>query len=216
MLTEPLRILLVDDHPLVRSGLQALLTSVANTVVVGEASSGEEALAQTRKLQPDIILMDLHMPGLNGVEATRRILQAHPQIGILVLTMLEDDASVFAALRAGARGYLLKGADQAEVLRAISVVAHGEAIFSPLIAKRLMQYFANMQPVLPKAAFSDLTDREREILSLIALGRSNAQIAEELVLSPKTVSNHVSNIFNKLQVVDRAQAVLRAREAGWG
>jgi DNA-binding NarL/FixJ family response regulator len=213
---EPLRILLVDDHPLVRDGLRALLSSVPDMRVVGEATNGEEAIARAEELQPDIILMDLHMPGLNGVEATRRILQVSPRIGILVLTMLDDDASIFAAMRAGARGYLLKGADQAEVLRAISVVSHGEAIFSPPIAQRLMQYFANMQPVLPPSAFPDLTDREREILGMIALGRSNAEIAGELVLSPKTVSNHVSNIFSKLQVVDRAQAVLRARQAGMG
>jgi DNA-binding NarL/FixJ family response regulator len=161
-------------------------------------------------------LLWILVPGLNGIEATRRILQASPRVGILVLTMLEDDASVFAAMRAGARGYLLKGADQADVLRAIRVVAHGEAIFSPSIAQRLMQYFANMQPLLPQAAFPDLTEREREILGLIALGKSNAEIAEELVLSPKTVSNHVSNIFSKLQVVDRAQAILRAKQAGWG
>jgi DNA-binding NarL/FixJ family response regulator len=216
MPTEPLRILLVDDHPLVRDGLRALLASVADTVVVGEASGGEEAIGLAAELQPDIILMDLHLPGLNGVEATRRIVQASPHIGILVLTMLEDDASVFAALRAGARGYLLKGADQTEVLRAIGVVAHGEAIFSPLIAQRLMQYFANMQPVLPASAFPDLTDRELEILGLMARGKSNAEIAEQLVLSPKTVSNHVSNIYSKLQVVDRARAILRAREAGLG
>lgn len=216
MSNEPLRILLVDDHPLVRNGLRALLSSVADMMVVGEAASGEEAITQTTELQPDIILMDLNMPGLNGIEATRRIVQAHPHIGILVLTMLEDDASVFAAMRAGARGYLLKGADQADVLRAIGAAAHGEAIFSPPIARRLMQYFANMQPILPQAAFPDLTEREREILGLIALGKSNAEIAEALVLSPKTVSNHVSNIFSKLQVVDRAQAVLRAKQAGLG
>jgi len=216
MSSEPLRVLLVDDHPLVRNGLRTLLASLPDVVVTGEAANGEEAIAQAAELQPDIILMDLHMPGINGIEATRRILQASPRIGILVLTMLEDDASVFAAMRAGARGYLLKGADQAEVLRAISVVAHGEAIFSPSIAQRLMQYFANMQPILPQAAFPDLTEREREILGLIAMGKSNAEIAEELVLSPKTVSNHVSNIFSKLQVVDRAQAVLRARQAGLG
>ncbi len=143
-------------------------------------------------------------------------MQAHPHIGILVLTMLEDDASVFAAMRAGARGYLLKGADQADVLRAIGVAAHGEAIFSPPIARRLMQYFENMQPILPPNVFPDLTEREREILGLIARGKSNAEIAGELVLSPKTVSNHVSNIFSKLQVVDRAQAVLRAKQAGLG
>ncbi|GAC1361110.1 MAG: response regulator transcription factor [Ktedonobacteraceae bacterium] len=216
MSNEPLRILLVDDHPLVRYGLRALLASVPGMAIVGEACSGEDAITQAAELEPDIILMDLHMPGRNGVEATRHILQASPHIGILVLTMLEDDASVFAALRAGARGYLLKGADQADVLRAIRAVAHGEAIFSPSIAQRLMQYFANMQPVLPQDAFPDLTQREREILGLIAQGKSNAEIAEELVLSPKTVSNHVSNIFSKLQVVDRAQAVLRARQAGWG
>jgi len=213
---EPLRILLVDDHPLVRNGLRALLSSMIELTVAGEATTGEEAITQAAELQPDIILMDLHMPGLNGIEATRRILQASPRTGILVLTMLEDDASVFAAMRAGARGYLLKGADQTDVLRAIRVVAHGEAIFSPSIAQRLVQYFANMQSILPQAAFPDLTEREREILGLIALGKSNAEIAEELVLSPKTVSNHVSNIFSKLQVVDRAQAVLRARQAGLG
>jgi DNA-binding NarL/FixJ family response regulator len=216
MSDEPLRILLVDDHPLVRNGLRALLSSVTDMMVVGEAASGEEAITQTTELQPDIILMDLNMPGLNGIEATRRIVQAQPHIGILVLTMLEDDASVFAAMRAGARGYLLKGADQTDVLRAINAAARGEAIFSPPIARRLMQYFANMQPILPQAAFPDLTEREREILGLIALGKSNAEIAEALVLSPKTVSNYVSNIFSKLQVVDRAQAVLRARQAGWG
>ncbi len=213
---EALRILLVDDHPLVRNGLRALLASVTDMAVVGEASNGEEAITLAAELQPDIILMDLHMPGLNGIEATRRIVQAHPHIGILVLTMLEDDASVFAAMRAGARGYLLKGADQADVLRAIGVAAHGEAIFSPPIARRLMQYFENMQPILPPNVFPDLTEREREILGLIARGKSNAEIAGELVLSPKTVSNHVSNIFSKLQVVDRAQAVLRAKQAGLG
>ena len=213
---EALHILLVDDHPLVRNGLRALLASVPDMTVVGEASNGEEAIARAEELQPDIILMDLHMPGLNGIEATRRIVQVHPHIGILVLTMLEDDASVFAAMRAGARGYLLKGADQADVLRAISVAAHGEAIFSPPIARRLMQYFENMQPILPPNIFPDLTEREREILGLIARGKSNAEIAGELVLSPKTVSNHVSNIFSKLQVVDRAQAVLRAKQAGLG
>jgi DNA-binding NarL/FixJ family response regulator len=174
-------------------------------------------LLPTNGTGPDVgFLLWILVPVLNGIEATRRILQASPRVGILVLTMLEDDASVFAAMRAGARGYLLKGADQTDVLRAIRVVAHGEAIFSPSIAQRLMQYFANMQPLLPRAAFSDLTEREREILGLIALGKSNAEIAEELVLSPKTVSNHVSNIFSKLQVVDRAQAVLRAKQAGWG
>lgn len=216
MSNEPLRILIVDDHPLVRKGLLALLSSMPEFSVVGEAANGREAITLAAELQPAIILMDLDMPELNGIEATRQITRSSPHSGILVLTMLEDDASVFAAMRAGARGYLLKGSDQADVLRAINAVAHGEAIFSPSIAQRLMQYFANMQPILPCDAFPDLTEREREILGLIALGKSNADIAEELVLSPKTVSNHVSNIFSKLQVVDRAQAVLRTRQAGLG
>jgi DNA-binding NarL/FixJ family response regulator len=153
---------------------------------------------------------------MNGIEATRAILATDPHVAILVLTMLEDDDSVFAAMRAGARGYLLKGADQGEVLRAIAAVASGEAIFSPPIAQRMVQYFANMRPALPSAAFPDLTEREREILALIAVGKSNVEIADALVISQKTVSNHVSNIFNKLQVVDRAQAAIRAREAGLG
>ena len=216
MTNEPLRILLVDDHPLVREGLRALLTSLADMTIVGEAGDGEEAVTMALELQPDIILMDLHLPKLNGIEATRRIVRASPHIGILVLTMLGDDDSVFGAMRAGARGYLLKGAGKAEVVRAITVVAQGEAIFSPQIAQRLVQYFTNMRPVIPEQAFPDLTEREREVLALIVDGKSNAQIADMLVLSPKTVSNHISNIFSKLQVVDRAQAVSRAREAGLG
>lgn len=216
MADEPLRVLLVDDHPLVREGLRALLTALPNMTIVGEASDGEEAVTRALEQQPDLILMDLHLPKLNGIEATRRIVQASPHIGILVLTMLGDDDSVFGAMRAGARGYLLKGAGKEEVLRAITVVAHGEAIFSPQIAQRLMQYFATMRPVIPEQAFPELTEREREVLALMVDGKSNAQIADILVLSPKTVSNHISNIFNKLQVVDRAQAVSRARQAGLG
>jgi DNA-binding NarL/FixJ family response regulator len=213
-MTEPTRVLVADDHALVVSGIRALLSSVPSLEVVGAASNGEEAVELAEALQPDIILMDIHMPGLTGIEATRRVLQASPHIGIIMLTMLDDDDSVFAAMRAGARGYLLKGADQTEVLRAIAAASHGEAIFSPAIAQRLMQYFTNIRPTLPRHVFPDLTDREREVLSLIAVGQSNADIAESLGLSGKTVSNHVSNILNKLQVVDRAQAALRAREAG--
>jgi DNA-binding NarL/FixJ family response regulator len=212
----PIRVLLVDDHPMVRDGVRALLASVPETVVVGEAGDGREALAQAAELQPDVALMDLHMPGMNGIEATREIARAYPRMAILVLSMLEDDDSIFAAMRAGARGYVLKGADQSEVLRAIAAVASGEAIFSPQIAQRMMSYFANMRPALPPSAFPDLTEREREILTHIAVGKTNAEIAEELVISLKTVSNHVSNIFAKLQVVDRAQAAIRAREAGLG
>jgi DNA-binding NarL/FixJ family response regulator len=211
--TEVIRVLIVDDHPMVRSGLRALLASEPEMIVVGEAGDGAEAINRALELEPDVILMDLHMSQINGIEAARQILRAQPRIGVLALTMLEDDDTVFAAMRAGAHGYLLKGADEAEVLRAIHAVAHGEAIFSPAIAGRLIQFFANARPVPPAHLFPELTDREREILGMIAHGKSNAEIAEELTLSPKTVSNHVSNIFAKLQVVDRAQAVLRAQQA---
>jgi DNA-binding NarL/FixJ family response regulator len=211
--TEVIRVLIVDDHPMVRSGLRALLASEPSMIVVGEAGDGAEAINRALELEPDVILMDLHMSEINGIEAARQILRAQPRIGVLALTMLEDDDTVFAAMRAGAHGYLLKGADEAEVLRAIHAVAHGEAIFSPAIAGRLIQFFANARPVPPAHLFPELTDREREILGMIAHGKSNAEIAEELTLSPKTVSNHVSNIFAKLQVVDRAQAVLRAQQA---
>jgi DNA-binding NarL/FixJ family response regulator len=211
---EPIRVLIADDHPLFRDGLRTLLTAMPETEVVGEAATGEEAIAQARTLQPDVILMDLHMPGLNGIEATRLILHTSPHIGVLVLTMFEDDDSVFAAMRAGARGYLLKGADQVEIARALTVVSHGEAIFSSAIANRLTHYFATLGKTSPPQAFPELTEREREILALIAQGWNNAEIAGRLVLSQKTVRNHVSNIFSKLQVADRAQAIIRAREAG--
>ncbi len=213
---ETIRVLIADDHPLVREGLRALLASVPGMLVAGEAAHGVEAVRGAQEYQPDVILMDLHMPGLNGIDATRQIMSKQPHQRILVLTMLEDDDSIFAAMRSGAKGYVLKGADQTEVVRAITAVAHGEAIFSPPIAARLMQYFTNMQPVVPPAAFPDLTEREREILERIAQGRSNAEIADALGISLKTVSNYVSTIFNKLQVVDRAQAAIRAREAGLG
>jgi len=200
MTEDILTILLADDHPLVCEGLRALLTSLPGMSIVGEADNGEEAVTQAGEVQPDIILMDLQMPKLNGIEATRRILQASPHIGILVLTLLEDDDSVFGAMRAGARGYILKGAGKSEVIRAITVVAHGEAIFSPQIAQRLVQYFANMRPILPEQAFPNLTEREREVLNLIVDGKTNAQIADTLTLSPKTVSNHISNIFSKCRI----------------
>jgi DNA-binding NarL/FixJ family response regulator len=158
--------------------------------------------------------MDLNMPGVNGIEATRRILAANPQINILVLTMFDDDDSVFAAMRAGARGYLLKGAEGDEMLRALHVVSSGEAIFSPAIARRLTQYFGARRPSVPSQAFPELTEREREILTLLAQGYTNPAIAEKLVLSPKTVRNHVSTIFSKLQVAGRAEAIIRARDAG--
>jgi DNA-binding NarL/FixJ family response regulator len=213
---DPIRILIADDHPFFRDGLRVLLDSVPDTGVVGEAMTGDEAIALATSLQPDVILMDINMPGINGIEATRRIIHTSPHIGILVVTMFEDDDSVFAAMRAGARGYLLKGADQTEMLQAIRAVAGGQAIFGPAIAQRLMHFFAAPKPAAPSQVFPDLTEREREILSLIAQGRSNAEIADHFVLSPKTVRNHVSNIFSKMQVADRAQAIVRAREAGFG
>jgi len=213
---EPIRVLIADDHPFFRDGLRVLLEATPDTTLVGEATGGDEVVALAATAEPDVVLMDLKMPGLNGIEATRRIAAALPHIGILVVTMFEDDDSVFAALRAGARGYLLKGADKEEMLLAIRAVSRGEAIFGPAIARRLMTFFAAPTPAAPAQAFPDLTEREREILALIAVGRNNQEIAEQLFLSLKTVRNYVSNIFGKLQVADRAQAIVRAREAGLG
>lgn len=215
MSPEPLRVLVADDHPLFRQGLRTAIDADDGFEVVGEAETGAEAVARALELQPDVVVMDLQMPERNGIEATRDIVAASPHVGILVLTMFEDDDSVFAAMRAGARGYLLKGSDHDEIVRAIRAVSSGEAIFGPAIATRLMAYFA-ASPDGPAQAFPELTAREREVLELIAQGRSNAQIAEGLVLSQKTVRNHVSNVFTKLQVLDRAQAIVKAREAGMG
>ena len=216
---QPIRILIADDHPLFRDGMHGLLDAMPDTEVVGEAATGDEAVALAASHQPDIILMDIKMPSQNGLAATREILARYPQIGILVVTMFEDDDSVFAAMRAGARGYLLKAASHEEILRAIRGVSNGEAIFGPGIARRLIGFFAGSPvaaPATPPRAFPELSDREDAILRLIAQGRSNHEIANVLALSVKTVQNHVSNIFGKLQVADRAQAVIRAREAGLG
>jgi DNA-binding NarL/FixJ family response regulator len=213
---EILRILVAEDHPLFRKGMISLLSSVPEFEVVGEAATGEEAVARAAELQPDVVLMDLQMPEVNGIEATRRILQESPSVRVLVVTLFEDDDSVFMALRAGARGYVLKDADEEEMVMAIRAVGRGEAIFSPAIAERLLAYFASPQPAAPPQAFPTLTDREREILHLIARGHPNPSIAKQLHLSTKTVGNYVSNIFTKLQVADRAQAIIRAREAGLG
>lgn len=211
---ETLRVLVADDNAQFRSGLRALLASTPDAELAGEAATGNEAIALAERLQPDVILMDISMPGMNGLEATRRILRISPHIGVLMLTMLEDDDSVFEAMQAGARGYLLKGALKAEILRAIRGVGSGEAIFGPAIARRLTQYFSAPQPDGYAEAFPELTEREREILRLIGEQRTNAEIAARLSLAPKTVRNHVSNIFAKLQVATRAEAIIRARDAG--
>jgi DNA-binding NarL/FixJ family response regulator len=213
---DPVRLMVVDDHTLFRDGLRALFGSIDDIDVVGEASNGEEAVDKVGHLQPDVVLMDIQIPEINGIEATRRIVSAYPEIGVIVVTMLEDDDSVFAAMRAGARGYILKGADQDEMLRAIRSVASGEALFGAEVADRLVSFFNGASQSQGDPAFPELTEREREVLDLIAKGWSNAKIADRLVISRKTVSNHCSNIFSKLQVADRTQALLRAREAGLG
>jgi DNA-binding NarL/FixJ family response regulator len=212
--SDRIRVLIADDHPLFRDGMHGLLDSVPDTEVVGEAASGEEAITLAENLQPDVILMDIKMPGINGLQAMREILHTSPHIRLLIVSMLEDDDSIFAAMRAGACGYVPKGANQIEMLRAIRAVANGEAIFGPGIAQRLMGFFSASRPSVQSRIFPELTEREAEVLALISQGHTNEEIAEQLVLSLKTVRNHVSNIFSKLQVADRAQAVLRAREAG--
>jgi DNA-binding NarL/FixJ family response regulator len=209
-------LLLADDSEAARKGLRALLKSVADVRLVGEASGGQEAVTLAEQLQPDIILMDLHMPDINGIEATRQIVNTSPHIAVLVITMYDDDGSVFAAMQAGARGYLLKGASKNEMLRAIRDVAGGAAIFSPAIARRMMNYFSQIQNQTAEFAFPELTRRELEILTLMAQQHSNPEIAETLSLSRKTIRNYTSNIFAKLQVADRAEAILRARDAGLG
>lgn len=214
-----IRILIADDHLVYREGVRALLAPESELSIVGEAGGGDEVVSLAGQLQPDVVLMDLKMPGLNGIEATRSVLAANPRIRVLVITMFDDDDSVFAAMRAGASGYLLKDADQEEMIRAIRAVSRGEAIFGPAIAARMVQYFARAaEHVEPPSAvhsgLTGLTEREHEILSLIARGLSNAAIAGRLALSIKTVQNYVSSIFAKLQVEDRAQAMLRARDAG--
>jgi DNA-binding NarL/FixJ family response regulator len=210
------RVLVVDDHPLYREGLVAAISTMPGMEIVGEAGDGEEAVTRVAELRPDVVVMDLHMPRLNGVQATRAVTEQHPEVAVLVLTMLENDESVFAAVRAGARGYLLKGADRAEIARALDAVAHGEVMFSSAIAARVMSYFAADRTGVAVTPFPELTDREREVLAMVARGLTNAAIARELVVSDKTVRNHVSNIFAKLHVAGRAEAVARARDAGLG
>lgn len=215
-MSEPLRVIVVDDHPVFRDGLRALLATEVDLEVVGVAGTGAEAVALVEDEQPDVVVMDLHMPDLDGVAATRQILHTSPHVAVLVLTMFDDDDSVFAAMRAGARGYLLKGANQADVIRAVYSVGTGGATFGPAVAQRVIEFFARPRPATAPLAFPQLTDREHEVLDLLAAGHPNSTIATRLRISDKTVRNHVSNIFTKLAVADRAQAIIRAREAGLG
>jgi len=211
---EPIRVLIVDDHPVYRDGLRGLVERAPDLELVGEAENGVAAVTLAAERHPAIVLMDLRMPEMSGIEATRRIVGADPTVGVLVLTMSEDDDSLFAAMRAGARGYIPKDADAEELLGAIRAAALGEAIFGASIATRLMSFFAG--GARSAAAFPELTERELEILEQIAAGRSNAEIGQRLAIAPKTVRNHVANVLNKLEVADRSQAIVRAREAGLG
>ena len=209
-----IRVVLADDHPVVRAGLAALLSSLPEVEVVAVASNGREAVREVVTTRPDVAVLDLQMPELDGFAATRELGRVAPDVAVLVLTMHEDDDSVFAAMRAGARGYLVKGAEQEEIERAIRGVAAGEAIFGPGVAQRVLGFFS--APPVSAEPFPELSTREREILDLLAAGLPNAAIATRLSVAPKTVANNVSAIFAKLQVADRAQAIVRARDAGLG
>ncbi|HET9755745.1 MAG TPA: response regulator transcription factor [Candidatus Limnocylindrales bacterium] len=214
-MTAPIRLVVADDHPIVRDGLRALAEASPGIELIGEATTGDEAIELARAVRPDVVLMDLAMPGRNGIEATREIASNGWASAVLILTMFADDESIFAAMRAGARGYLLKDAGHEEMLRAIEGVGRGEAIFGAGVAQRMVGFFARARE-LGVQPFPELTDREREVLAEIARGASNASIALHLGISVKTVRNHVSTILSKLMVVDRAQAIVRAREAGLG
>ena len=209
-----LRIVVADDHAVVREGIRALLSAVDGYDLVGDAGSGADAVRAAVTLKPDVIVMDIQMPGMTGIEATREIARVAPDVAVLMLTMFEDDESVFAAMRAGALGYVLKGASPNDMIRAIASVAAGEAIFGTGVARRALAYLT--APRSDTTAFPELTPREREVLGLIATGLSNAAIADRLGLAPNTVGNHISNIFAKLRVASRAEAIVRARSAGLG
>jgi DNA-binding NarL/FixJ family response regulator len=211
-----IRVIIADDHPLFRDGLRAMFESEPDIELVGEAATGLEAVALAGRLKPDVALMDIKMPDLDGIEATRRVMAESPKTRVLVVTMFEDDDSVLAAMRAGARGYVVKGMRSADAIRAIRAVAEGEAIFGPAIAGRLVSMLAEARQAVGPAVFPELTERERQTLDLMAQGHKNAVIAERLHLSPKTVRNYVTSIFDKLQLADRSQAIVRAREAGLG
>jgi DNA-binding NarL/FixJ family response regulator len=204
-----IRLLVVDDHPLIRAGVGALFASVEDTEVVATADDGASAVREAVLSRPDVVLMDLALPGMGGLEATRRIAEACPDTAVLVLTMLEDDDSVLAAMRAGARGYVVKGAGQEELLAAVRTVAAGGAVFGARVAAGLLQSLTAPPPTTP---FPELTEREAQVLTLMADGRDNREIAAALGVSSKTVANHVSRVLAKLQARDRVEAVLRARD----
>ncbi len=217
-MTDPaaqIRVLIADDHPVFRDGLATLLEPNPGIEVVARAADGVEAVALAAEHRPDVVVMDIQMPELNGIEATRRILAAQPEVGVLVFTMGEDDGTLLSAMRAGARGYLVKGASQEEVTRAITSVQAGGVVFGASLASRIGELLTPT-PARQAAEFPMLTEREREILDLIAAGKNNGQIASELYLAPKTVRNNVSAILSKLQATDRAEVIIRAREAGLG
>jgi DNA-binding NarL/FixJ family response regulator len=209
-----IRVVLADDHPVVRAGLAALLGSLPGIEVVGVASTGREAVREVVTTRPDVAVLDLQMPDLDGFAATRELARSAPEVAVLVLTMFEDDDSVFTAMRAGARGYLVKGAEQDEIARAIRAVAAGEAIFGPGVARRVLNFFSAPPPAADP--FPELTTRERQILDLLAAGLSNTAIADRLQLASKTVANNVSTIFTKLGIADRSTAIVQARNAGLG
>jgi len=213
---EAVPVLVVDDHPVFREGFAALLANIDAVEVLGTASSGVEALAQVAALRPRVVVMDVQMPEMDGLEATRRLAAEHPEVGVVVLTMSEEDSTVFEAVRAGARGYLLKGAEPDEVVRAITTVAAGGVVFGAALAARVAAFFARPQEQAAGLPFPMLTAREHEVLDLVAAGMSNAQIAARLFLSQKTVRNHVHAVLSKLQAADRAEAIVRGRDAGLG
>lgn len=210
------RVVVADDHPMFRYGLVAALAADDEVEVVAEAANGDELLAAVDRTDPDVVLTDLAMPGLDGAAATRSLLARHPEVGVLVLTMHEDDQALFGALRAGARGYLLKGADRTEIIRAVLAVASGDAVYGEAVARRIVAFFTGAHREYVARVFPELTEREREVLDLVAAGCGNHEIARRLTLSDKTVRNHVSAILFKLQVRDRAAAVAKARDAGLG
>jgi DNA-binding NarL/FixJ family response regulator len=212
----PVRIVIADDHPMFRYGLRAVLAAAAEVEVVGDAADGGELVVLVEQTRPDVVLTDLAMPGLDGATAARQILDRFPGIGVLVLTMHEDDEALFGALRAGARGYLLKGADREEIVRAVLAVAAGDAVYSATVARRIVGFFTSAHQSYTAQVFPELTTREREILDLVAAGLGNHEIARRLVLSEKTVRNNVAAILTKLQLPDRAAAVARARDSGLG